>query len=831
LLVVFKRIRFFNDEKARRRHNHGVRMAKRIAFMRKAANFLLVAFLITPTASLFFLHAAESSEVSQPLPPDLSAPTTHPAAPEQVRFPILRPSELRESAEGKSPAVVIAPLHNPNAPETVRFPLPADFQVGATITEESKSRAEEAGFKAQGNEPEAVRYVLSPNDLAAQRAADAELLGRAYGVNDQPAERTKKLEELAARHAELKDIFTHLLATERKLAGVPEPPQPASPLNPHFPAKPTPTTPAEERALGGVFGKILDAVTRRPLVALVRVTDADGLVEERLPGRGFLCLGQFSVPTLSGPVEVEISAGSFRSRFQRRLNVKPGKPEDLGVVLLGQTPGADFENHGRHPTTFNFRIRARKGERTLWTVEPPGPQDLALTALSAGVRIVGLEVPSDEAMKDRDEYVIRAFSEQLGLERGLTFVPVLHGPRHALFGSVWVINPERWRDVQTRQTREDVPLTDALHFLRHPHAAIVRGPLRGEPLETDLSDAFVAGGPKRACLPTELPLSLLTDESQVVLAHDGSPETESVWFAMLNEGFRAVIVADEDGSLESGGIPQGRTFLLFDGPATPEKAADAVERGAATVSFGPALFASIVERNLRPGDFVPADGRELHFSISALSESLPGSYLAHLEIIRNGKIIHTEKFQPGQGRVDDFQFAVRENQAAWYVLRLTQKRQRWEDNRQIETNAGAAWTNPFFFVAATAAPTGFSWQSAPKPCRVRGTLLDAEGKPLEGHVVVIEPRQKTVRHRTSPEGAFDVQVSAAGALVFSAPDHEPLPWRFWSDERVRRELRAFGELGVGAFLARLADGGTYRRLRSLTEETFIRPKLQPCKSQ
>lgn len=786
------------------------------------------------SATLFLTVAAcvEGNGRSAETAPSPS-PLLRPDAPETVRFPVAAPAGKRTRARTPEKTDLPPSFPRPDAPEVVRLPLPTLPAGGPPCPKRSETEKEAyVPPLPSAAAPEVVRFGLNRAVLAFLRRGDAAALQRTRATKGKEADaRIKRLTELARKYPDLKGVLQELQRTKNRAGGTAAPvalpiaglsgrPRPAELLR------------ALRLRLGTVKGKVVDARTGKQLPALVRVRDLSGPREARVPGKGFWCTGKFSVRVLSGPVEVEISAGRFRTRYLKRLYLRPGEKKNLGKIRLARLPGANFEARGRFPTTLNLRVRARPNEARKWTGEAPLPEDLVLAARAAGVSVLGLEAPVKEEMRGLREAQIVAYCARLGEKADPVVVPVFHGPRNPHLGAGWAVNPARWADLRAEQRGRRLPLRDTFDELRRRGAAVVFGSLRGERggRAAGAGAAFdpERRGGERLYPPAELPFDLVTGSGKVILAFAGSPQAEAAWFTMLNEGFRATVVADEAGSLEGGRAPAGNTFLLIEGKPTPTPAAVAAacRAGAATVSFGPALFARLVERNRIPGETVPADGRALTFSVQLLADSRPGTWLDRLEIIRNGKVIHTERFEFGQGRVDDLRFKVRERRSAWYVLRAVQLRERRRGRERKVEEAGRAWTNPFFFVNPR---DGGGRRTPGRGCRVRGTLLNAASRPTAGTASLLEPGRPTRRLGIAADGRYAFTLSAAGAVVFSAPGYAPTVWRLWTSARVREKLAALERQGARDLLRRLGRPAIYRGLRGLTDAAVPHLRLQPLK--
>jgi hypothetical protein len=281
--------------------------------------------------------------------------------------------------------------------------------------------------------------------------------------------------------------------------------------------------------------------------------------------------------------------------------------------------------------------------------------------------------------------------------------------------------------------------------------------------------------------PAELPFDTIVGPVYDALAFDGSETAQAIWFALLNEGYAIPIVGAGGGCLESGSAPEGQTFVHLDGAPTREKVLEASRAGRSFVSFGPAVFARFLERDKGPGDRLVSDGSAWTLKIRAYATQQPGTSLERIELIRNGKVVHTENCEEGMAALHDFRLPVTERDDAWYIVRVTE---RVEVQGQPKARRFAL-TNPVYF------DTPGRTLPPPAKARINGTLRKEGGTPTAGKVTVLEPGKEPREVAVDASGKYSVAFTAAGAVIFEAEGCEPSARKAFDNPQT---LKALGQV-------------------------------------
>ncbi|GMV79356.1 MAG: hypothetical protein AMXMBFR7_05400 [Planctomycetota bacterium] len=583
----------------------------------------------------------------------------------------------------------------------------------------------------------------------------------------------------------------------------------------------------QDRPRGILQGVVLDQETRQPIPARVKIVDASDLaVGAPLPGVGFWCNGQFRVPVASGKVRIEVSAGRYRSTFLKGLEVEAGKVATVEAVLA-RPRHMDFAFQGWYLADLNLALNADRGDRVVWGGKRPNLADAVLAAYAEGVQILGAAQPWGLDENQHPPHELLDFFDELQGPR-LLLLPAFRGPRHPFCGNVLGVGMTGWNDLPPHLNDPRQSLRDHLEDLRSRGALTVFTDLTGlrsvDPQRAILpllprlaEDGYYRTTDRSARLyaPTELPFATVTGPAYDALAFDGSESARRIWFNLLDEGYTVSIVGASGGSLEAGRVPYGQTFVHMDGLPTRDKVVAALRGGHATVSFGPALFVKVFERDRGPGDRLPADGRPLQLQIQAYASLAQGARLDRIEILRNGVILHNEKVTEGLTLLQDFRFPFREEHNAWYVVRAV------ETSGQHQEVVRDAWTNPIYFDSRG--------RERPQPaqCRARGVLRDPAGTPLKGRVCVLEPGVPTREVPIGPDGRFDVRFQAAGALLFHAHGYQPLLRKPFEDPKVQKALGGLQTDREGKLVDELAKRSVFGFWRLLLSELDSDIRLEP----
>lgn len=568
-----------------------------------------------------------------------------------------------------------------------------------------------------------------------------------------------------------------------------------------------------------ITGQVLDPETRQLIPARIKIVDSsDTAAGSAVPDLGFWCEGTFRVPVAPGKVHVEIHAGRFRRMLVKDIAAEPNQAIELSEELA-QPPYLNFAKDGWHCADLNYSLRARRGEIPLWTGDAPQIADAVLAARAEGVEILGLSMPWGRDLENQDEAeTLAAFEKE---SHGLLALPAFPGPQHPFCGSGFGVGMESWKEIPRHLSDPRSPLRDGFEEIRRTGGLAVFTELSGrtsvDPRKSItplfprlLRDGIFTPEDSSALLyaPAELPFDTISGPSYDALAFDGSEGVEALWFMLLNEGYAMPIVGPSGGCLESGIAPFGQTFVKVAGAVTREKVLRACREGRSFVSFGPAVFANLVERDMGPGDRMPSDGRVVwHLKVRAYSSMLPSTSLQCIELIRNGKVVQTETCEAGMSALNDLRLPITERADAWYVVRVTEVTQVTGQPAQLRR----AYTNPIYFDTPG--------RTIPQTAKVRmtGTLRLTGGTPTSGKMTVLEPGKEPSETEVGPDGKYSITFLSSGAVIFEAKGCEPVARKAFDNPQAQKALGVLLTEREGKMrdaLARPATLGYWRMILS-----------------
>ncbi len=719
------------------------------------------------------------------------------------------------------PAVALAPL-SLIAPEKQR----TDKDIGAPSA--AIDAAQDAGTLANADNSKTPARKWQAKDMlpeSAKKAPGKTAAANAKGVD--PEERTQQLlKEILEKQKNLEELTRK--ATDR-LKTVKNP-QNGMQIRDDHARKIVDTLTDAQRRLGAVSVKVYDPKTKQPLCARVSLIDTtEATARAPLPS-GFFCRGVTpGITVVSGLVRAEINCGGrFFPTFIKGLDVLPGQILPLDVPM-SRPPELNFEARGWILADLDIGLRKQAGEDSVWFGPPPTVNDLLLSAKTEGVRVIGVALPlGDETALNQ----VRAALANPNPD--VLLIPVFPGPRNLFNGSGQGLGITSWEGLKPDCALPEVPLREGFDAIRSRGGLAVFKDLKGLraasiddeilPLYRRLKESAyfngIAGSRAHLFSGSEFAFDTVTGAYDV-LAFDGSDASEAVWFNLLNEGAPVRAIGAGGGSLEGGRIPFGQTFLQIDGAPTREKVLQAVEAGKTGISFGPAVFCKIFERDMGPGAVLPTDGRPLQLQIQAYSTLTPGAQLEKIEIVRNGKVVYTQTVAEGESVIQDMRFPLSETANAWYVVRATERLGHGIGHGRT-TGAEPirrAWTSPIFFRGAMFTP--------PAQCvtHVHGTLRKGL-TPTRGVVTALATGMPTQRVESGPDGSFSIALPSTGTLIFEAADCEPSAKRIFEHPRVQN---AVGKLMASDDLARkLADRPLFGLWRLLLSDLDWDVTLLPC---
>ena len=736
-------------------------------------------------------------------------------------------------AEDPKPAAPLAALKQPAA--SAPAPVVAEPLASAQKRDDVNDDAAPQGpqpVKA-GNAPKATAKVASGRNWSAQDTLGSgktdpksQAAADASGKSLDPEERTAQLlKEILEKQKQLAEMVRD---ANKRLAPVVNP-KDGTVIRGDHERKIFSTLIDAKRPLGAVAVKVFDPKTKQPLAARVRLIDSTEAPARAPLSTGFWCRGSTpGINVVSGLVRAEINhGGRFWGTFIKGLEVTAGKVLPLDVPV-NQPPELDFAKHGWFSADLDIGIRKQPGEDALWFGTPPTINDLILGAKAEGVRVLGVSLPLG------DENAMNQFRTALeNPDPDVLLIPVFPGPRNLFHGAGCGLGVTNWEGIKATSSVPEIPLRDGFDAIRaNGGLAVFKNVngLRTAVIDTEIlpfyrrlkdNNYFNGTHATQAHLygAAELPFDTITGGYDV-FAFDGSEAMEAVWFNLLNENAPVRVMGAGGGSLEGGRIPFGQTFLQIEGKPTREKVMQSIVEGRSMVSFGPAAFCKVYERDMGPGSILPTDGRALNFQIRAFATLAPGAQLDKVEIIRNGKVVYTQAAAEGESEIIDLRWPLSETANAWYLVRVTERIGHETDRSSVKYRR--AWTSPIFFRNAAATPFD------PSVSRVHGVMRKGL-TPIRGTVTALATGMPTQRVESAADGSFSIALPSTGTLIFEATDCDPAARRIFEHPRVQN---AIGKLMAADDVSRnLADRpvfGLWRLLLSDLEwDITLAPSATP----
>ncbi len=470
--------------------------------------------------------------------------------------------------------------------------------------------------------------------------------------------------------------------------------------------------------VGVLWGKVVQARGERPRPARISVRDAQGqyvvatdaaarpfswspLARPRLgppAAEWFWSLGEFAVALPPGEAAVCAYSGYEFHVAQTTAQIKSGEVTELTIRLerpfsmeragglIGTSPGREAGPEQRWAWTCGdalFRVVCD---------ECPRRATVNLPLAAAAARAEGLEWMFFPGEASNDGVAVKR--ERLCREQtrpGFSCWPgrITSAPWG---GTVAMLGPAGKLARQLEQ-----PLHEALAAAEQAGGLAVH--VRDASVSDEQTSAVWPWGP-------ELAFDLVAGPGMVkalaleCTSAEPSP-AERTWYTLLDHGYRIAPVYFAPSCLSCGLPPvSGRTYArVTTWPPTPDAVAAAIRRGQTFVTSGPVIALSVAEPFAAgqeaqvsfPGDILPCDDRFRQVKFRAWQLAFPEDGIDEVQIVRNGEIVRRYQADPEHKKEYRGSFAVREREAAWYVVRVVSSR------RDADGAAHVAWTSPLYF--------------------------------------------------------------------------------------------------------------------------------------
>ena len=565
-----------------------------------------------------------------------------------------------------------------------------------------------------------------------------------------------------------------------------------------------------------LVGTVVDAQTRQPLAAWVRIVAADGAVIEDwklnsdLPG--FACNGSFSVTVPPGPAKVVVHRRASHQWGVLEFDAKAGQTVEHTFELK---PWVDLRSKGWYCGDSHNHVNV--------PVEK-------LVAYARALGVDYLDLCQGWAYPGKEKTVTGEQMQRCLIEHSTEDLHLHFGAERpkTRYGHTWWINlapfdlPHAeymgWHDVSyydfsgkftgpVTDVRSQFPFRNELNFRAHArYRALGGAAIAAHPTSwwTDKPDCTLIA----TNITAELPFSLLAGgliDGMVVMGYD--PDHifyQNLWFNLLNEGYDLPGLAESDGCV-TGNHRIGRMASYIQSPAADGaySAANTVaglRKGRITLSSGPVAMLSVNDGEYQMGDHVPADGTPRHLCIEVWADPDPEQCVSHVIVYRNGAIYRhidlTKNSSPQPVRQFRTRLAVAEaGDRAWYVVKAygsdyPEKPEQFDvlayakscetqKNSDYIARKKVAITNPVYFTPA-------NWQP-PAPVVGNATIrIQRQGQPVEGVRVIatnlgqplataVTDHAGVVKMKLPPTAELSIEAAGSAALHKSVQiDYDPV---------------------------------------------------------
>ena len=536
--------------------------------------------------------------------------------------------------------------------------------------------------------------------------------------------------------------------------------------------------PADTPGLGTLRVKVLDGATATPIACTVTIVDSKGstvLEKESFHG-GFRCSGQFVKQLPAGRTQLRITRGLETRAVERVLDIPAGGDLELTIELERVV---DLRKRGWYAG--DSHVHMLHGERTI----PVTFDDVALAAQAQDLQYLSLA----------QDWILESVTpEKLESELGGRSTPGsvltwnLEAPKNYYRGDAGRCLGHCWSIGMSGRAPGGQSVIDVLmsasahdyqsekpsfanfesHQLIHAQGGTVfyTHPARWWTGSWGGKGGYPVEEKKRISnLAVELPLDTVlgpTYDGLDVLTGVGELEANAMafelWCLLLNHGYRVAATGSSDACFDrpGGALPgTARTYTWLPGTFSLPAVAKATAQGHTFATTGPLLLVTVDGK--APGSAFNAAGQPHTMEIEAWACGTDAKGLTRLEILRNGKVMHTNLLTTPTLSIST-NLTITESDSAWFSVRLV-----GGDPRTQCAISGA-----FFFDAKPFLPP------APVPAQISVEFVDADtGAPLSGSVTELTFRGTLPEEgkTTAIDGRNTMVVPGTARLRAQAPGH------------------------------------------------------------
>jgi hypothetical protein len=321
---------------------------------------------------------------------------------------------------------------------------------------------------------------------------------------------------------------------------------------------------------------------------------------------------------------------------------------------------------------------------------------------------------------------------------------------------------------------------------------------------------FMIGKNRVSNIAVAFPFDLLAGAPVGGLAVMGDapdhPDDQALWFAALNEGFRVPGLAENDttfGSVDIRAVPHATYTQVPDMGATFDlpKLAAALGDGRNFASSGAFCLVTLDGKH-RPGDVVPADGKEHALEIQAWATADPADAIDRLEVIADGKVVRA--VDAARGKREWKGSVPLKADVKWAVIKLI-----------CSKRGGAAIANPIYFRKPG---------EPPSPAPLTGAISGKVTPAAPAEIVVSVWGKEVSRTKAGADGRYRLEAPLAARLRFSHGGKSAEKSVFFDDPDVRalfHRIYSTDFVGTPGALGNAFPPGIFATLRELAKDATI----------
>ncbi len=548
-----------------------------------------------------------------------------------------------------------------------------------------------------------------------------------------------------------------------------------------------------------------------PLAARVVLRDQNGIplngipdhyADTLLPGRRID--GTARIPLHPGTVDMEIwcgferipLCGTIRVRHRKTVTVNACLPRRMNMAEHGWYCG-DSHCHVMH------------GERATRTCTM---EAAALAGRAEGLHYLHLAPHWDASRTAYDATVLNRLCKRLStdtctimwnLEAPKSYLPAQESGNIGCHGHGYTIGLKDYDETTTRSAEgpaylihEDIHRRGGICAITHPARWWMEEGRFVSNMAQELPFDTVAG-------PTYDAIDVFSDAPHLFW------QSEQLWFALLNMGYRMPGLASSDAALDTNNaFGFMRTYSHIKGGFAFAGLKTAITHGHSFMTTGPLVFFSIDDKPV--GTQFVADNTTRTVTIRAFSSPHPDDRIEVVHVIKDGVVVKAFSPLASEAREWSTSFGLRESDRAWYCVRVVCS----THQRPLQEKWGPglkhyAITNPFYFLKPG--------ERRPTPAKAKVTIAIASKTKGRSAKAVVHTEHNNRRIATTEITRSAVfRVPATAGFVIERDGHPPVSIRVFEASGAAALTREMNMLTPSLYSPEI-----YREIRRLLADVNI----------